>query len=507
VGKKKRSGRSRQSNPKVSLAHRRAAKASAESVKSLAAFYESPPAEEELQGHQTHFLERTVRLTDEARAVALGLYYDFPRRRFVARSALGLMPYEAGFKTDPDDLASRRVAIGLEPGNYPSRLIVDGRGQVITCLAPDMAVGDVTVVTFKELQDHILMYENFTQIFKRSGLVAEKTDLLKIAQTIAEHGWHCPSEILSMIWIMGPSVSAFVAAQLELRMVEYCRAYRNALIPQGQTDRDLRAWWRATGELTALLSILADQLIEPNLDKLAQLMIGGDPVLNMVLGTLWTRFSNDIVDALWDLMPDPDKPVSYWAPHILLVMNLGVRRRMLLREGHTIHPKSKINRRFDRVFDSYDREHRERKLLDIPPDPMIDFVRDLTLLTRGGRPEWGDDLIGPEEDVRIPLRVEDLSLPDGSTSFRLPRLLAQKLLRVDLLYHHELFLTGKEIDAWEEQNGPIDEVRKGIFRFPWLEYKSEDQEEPERIGRNEPCPCGSGKKYKKCCLLQTIRSS
>jgi len=23
---------------------------------------------------------------------------------------------------------------------------------------------------------------------------------------------------------------------------------------------------------------------------------------------------------------------------------------------------------------------------------------------------------------------------------------------------------------------------------------------PEKIGRNEPCPCGSGRKYKKCCL-------
>ena len=22
-----------------------------------------------------------------------------------------------------------------------------------------------------------------------------------------------------------------------------------------------------------------------------------------------------------------------------------------------------------------------------------------------------------------------------------------------------------------------------------------------KIGRNEPCPCGSGKKYKKCCLV------
>ncbi len=23
------------------------------------------------------------------------------------------------------------------------------------------------------------------------------------------------------------------------------------------------------------------------------------------------------------------------------------------------------------------------------------------------------------------------------------------------------------------------------------------------IGRNDPCPCGSGKKYKKCCYLKT----
>ena len=28
---------------------------------------------------------------------------------------------------------------------------------------------------------------------------------------------------------------------------------------------------------------------------------------------------------------------------------------------------------------------------------------------------------------------------------------------------------------------------------------------PPKVGRNEPCPCGSGKKFKKCCLLQTSR--
>lgn len=28
----------------------------------------------------------------------------------------------------------------------------------------------------------------------------------------------------------------------------------------------------------------------------------------------------------------------------------------------------------------------------------------------------------------------------------------------------------------------------------------------QKIGRNDPCPCGSGKKYKQCCLLKGISS-
>jgi|RhiMethySRZTD1v2_1073278.scaffolds.fasta_scaffold362176_2 SEC-C motif-containing protein len=29
--------------------------------------------------------------------------------------------------------------------------------------------------------------------------------------------------------------------------------------------------------------------------------------------------------------------------------------------------------------------------------------------------------------------------------------------------------------------------------------------EPAKIGRNDPCPCGSGKKYKFCCLMKRER--
>lgn len=26
----------------------------------------------------------------------------------------------------------------------------------------------------------------------------------------------------------------------------------------------------------------------------------------------------------------------------------------------------------------------------------------------------------------------------------------------------------------------------------------------EKIGRNDPCPCGSGKKFKKCCIKKSV---
>ena len=46
--------------------------------------------------------------------------------------------------------------------------------------------------------------------------------------------------------------------------------------------------------------------------------------------------------------------------------------------------------------------------------------------------------------------------------------------------------------------------------FEPIDLQTLDTDEPEievgtiikydrRVGRNEPCPCGSGKKYKKCC--------
>lgn len=41
-----------------------------------------------------------------------------------------------------------------------------------------------------------------------------------------------------------------------------------------------------------------------------------------------------------------------------------------------------------------------------------------------------------------------------------------------------------------------EERRKELY---WEQKKSNTVVKEKKIGRNDPCPCGSGKKYKKCC--------
>jgi SEC-C motif-containing protein len=53
----------------------------------------------------------------------------------------------------------------------------------------------------------------------------------------------------------------------------------------------------------------------------------------------------------------------------------------------------------------------------------------------------------------------------------------------------------KEKALFERENGNWRFVTGGELKNPTVRY------ETPPTGRNEPCPCGSGKKYKKCCAL------
>lgn len=72
---------------------------------------------------------------------------------------------------------------------------------------------------------------------------------------------------------------------------------------------------------------------------------------------------------------------------------------------------------------------------------------------------------------------------------------------VNFLFHVQVKVENREEIALKEKQTKLREERKDIFS------DSQDDEvkrtpikrEMPKVGRNDPCPCGSGKKYKKCC--------
>jgi len=54
----------------------------------------------------------------------------------------------------------------------------------------------------------------------------------------------------------------------------------------------------------------------------------------------------------------------------------------------------------------------------------------------------------------------------------------------------------------------VAEIRKLAQENPQMvkeamKFLAQNKPKKEKIGRNEKCPCNSGKKYKKCCLNKT----
>ena len=80
--------------------------------------------------------------------------------------------------------------------------------------------------------------------------------------------------------------------------------------------------------------------------------------------------------------------------------------------------------------------------------------------------------------------ASDLGGPDDDTG--MVEFVASYTEKDQLKRHHERSLFRKEGDTWYYVEGKMPKP------------KTVKRETP-KVGRNDPCPCGSGKKYKKCC--------
>ena len=56
-----------------------------------------------------------------------------------------------------------------------------------------------------------------------------------------------------------------------------------------------------------------------------------------------------------------------------------------------------------------------------------------------------------------------------------------------------------ELSAYEAGPAPRRPAIQGATNAPEAAKARPIEREAPKVGRNDPCPCGSGKKYKKCC--------
>ena len=96
-------------------------------------------------------------------------------------------------------------------------------------------------------------------------------------------------------------------------------------------------------------------------------------------------------------------------------------------------------------------------------------------------------LDGINESLKEPNPIEEM---EADTVVKLP-------IDLENLYYHMVEAGADwlyELPEWDELLTP--ERRKELYRE---QKKSGTIVKERKVGRNEPCPCGSGKKYKYCC--------
>jgi hypothetical protein len=151
---------------------------------------------------------------------------------------------------------------------------------------------------------------------------------------------------------------------------------------------------------------------------------------------------------------------------------------------------------------------------EVPREPIIEYF--FWLAREGLEREPGqvwDSLASEAADIEA-----FAVFPELRRAYR-DGLVDPQFMRVDELDEAETAIPGTLLEATRERHPPIDDVaratrwwaafaedRKGndlddelIGEDGEVIERQEPYRAPQKVGRNEPCPCGSGKKYKKCC--------
>ena len=150
------------------------------------------------------------------------------------------------------------------------------------------------------------------------------------------------------------------------------------------------------------------------------------------------------------------------------------------------------NKSFKKFWDEYSTAETKiyKYLLSRPDEKFSGTVKERADELGVSHPIFAGFLDGINESLKNPMSKEELESIDEDTAFELD-------VDYEKLYFNMHNAKADYLYSLPEWDDILTEERRAEIA---REYKmSKTVVKGVKIGRNDPCPCGSGKKYKKCC--------
>lgn len=456
--------------------------------------------------HDEHFLSRLSRLDREHAEIALGLYYDSPLVRHILRVA-----------DIPDGVD--RVALCLGTPEQGPFIIVARDGHFVTCLGEGMRLAEGQPLISRHRLDTISETASSLRSMLAEARAGSRAQTRRKLARVFEAGAGLSQQEFEDIsrWLPLLDV-AFLSAHVN--SVERCTLLVEHLSRRKLKRRDdelLYDYWCTAWSIVHLTMLLASDG-GATLRQLLGMLEETDPGLGAQLPWCSVRLgvSSFALRGVWvaSKLPTLTVPMAkhrYLDPRASYLTTLtdglslaavGLRHRKYYAEVQkTINkgappPDSKDTIAALRgVCAAYfEQHHRDPKLyLDHTIDISRTFLRELY----HGRPQEQLDAIEQLPDdiavalfISMPLGVADPTVACGLFG-RLPWIVG---VDAKAFYLPEPCIVWLR-NPWTRDDG-LAVLRA---RIDCGVPRQQPVVATPKIGRNEPCPCGSGKKYKRCC--------
>jgi hypothetical protein len=464
-------------------------------------------------GHNIHFLERLERLSMPQADFALALYRDPELVRFML-SCIKL----------PDGV--ERVALALERGPDTPHVIVARDGGFVTCLGKGMSVGDHVLVT-RERMD---------------ALAAEREDLRAATARVRDTG--SARQLYHRLYRGGGSLARedvrtlralyplywreLLESTLDLAgaLEEFRGGYRGGYYRRKTADalERLKLYWQsswALGHLVALLGTILRELFDRQVISAEHLggmglafLTARNPSTPLVLRGAWavSRAGHHLL-ASYKQTFESAGDYLVLADSIVALTSIGLRHRRLRGEVRKI-----LARRRNPVLapDTRATDGKLTRLILPWYERMLEEEGEVSRLGHrvlgagiylracGGPPP--EDPAYAQKVMEVPEEIAYAIIPlidthlirEAEAKVMLPMLLPW-LARADV---EDLYLPADALATVDLSFHP-DPVLAQLDDHAWYMFRSVPQRRKAAPGRNEPCSCGSGKKYKRCCGANT----